>query len=96
MDQRSDAFIVLPGGIGTYEEAMEILCMRQLHLTDKPLVFINTQGFYEGLHAIFEGMVDLKFAKPDILDMYAMVPDPHSALDYLFNYVPQPPDKKWL
>ena len=96
MDQRSDAFIVLPGGIGTYEEAMEILCMRQLHLTNKPLVFINTQGFYEGLHAIFEGMVDLKFAKPNILDMYAMVPDPHSALDYLFNYVPQPSDKKWL
>jgi len=46
MDQRSDAFIVLPGGIGTYEEAMEILCMRQLHLTDKPLGFINTQGFF--------------------------------------------------
>ena len=96
MDKRSDAFIVLPGGIGTLEEAMEILSMRQLRLTDKPLVFINTQGFYEGLRATFEEMVDLKFAKPNIMDMYEMVPDPHSALDYLLSYTPQPPDKKLL
>lgn len=96
MDKRSDAFIVLPGGIGTLEEAMEILSMRQLRLTDKPLVFINTQGFYEGLLATFEEMVDLKFAKPNIMDMYGMVPDPQSALDYLLSYVLQAPDKKWL
>ena len=87
MDKRSDAFIVLPGGIGTLEEAMEILSMRQLRLTDKPLVFINTQGFYEGLRAIFEEMVDLKFAKPNIMDMYAMVPNPQSALEYLRSYI---------
>ncbi|MBT6958483.1 MAG: LOG family protein, partial [Opitutae bacterium] len=96
MDKRSDAFIVLPGGIGTLEEAMEILSMRQLRITDKPLVFINTQGFYEGLLATFEEMVDLKFAKPNIMDMYRMVPDPKSALDYLLNYVSHEPDKKWL
>ena len=86
MDQRSNAFIVLPGGLGTLEEAMEILSMRQLHLSDKPLVFINTQGYYEGLQSIFEEMVKLNFAKPNILDMYGMAPDPHSALEYLFNH----------
>jgi uncharacterized protein (TIGR00730 family) len=86
MDQRSDAFIVLPGGIGTLEEAMEILSMRQLRLTDKPLVFINTQGFYNGLLATFEEMVDLQFAKPNIMNMYKMVADPQSALDYLFSH----------
>jgi len=59
--------------------------MRQLRLTDKPLVFINTQGFYDGLCATFDEMVDLKFTKPSIKDMYAMVPDPKSALDYLFT-----------
>jgi cytokinin riboside 5'-monophosphate phosphoribohydrolase len=93
MDKRSDAFIVLPGGIGTLEEAMEILCMRQLCLTDKPLVFINTQGFYEGLRATFEGMVELKFAKPNVMDIYTMVPDPKSGLDYLLSYAPQAPEK---
>ena len=89
MDKRSDAFIVLPGGIGTLEEAMEILSMRQLRLTDKPLVFINTQGFYEGLCGIFEEMVALKFAKPNVMDMYAMVPNPQSALEYLLSYIPR-------
>ena len=89
MDKRSDAFIVLPGGIGTLEEAMEILSMRQLRLTDKPLVFINTQGFYEGLRATFEEMVHLKFIKPNVMDMYAMVPNPQSALEYLLGYMPR-------
>ena len=88
MDKKSDAFIVLPGGIGTLEEAMEILSMRQLGLTDKPLIFINTQGFYERLCTVFEEMVGLKFAKPNIMDMCEMVPDPQSALDYLIDYVP--------
>mgnify|MGYP006423154181 CR=1 FL=1 len=90
MDERSDAFIVLPGGIGTLEEAMEILSMRQLRLTDKPLVFVNTQGFYDGLRATFEEMVSLKFAKPEILEMYAMVPDPLGAMEYLVNYNSHP------
>jgi cytokinin riboside 5'-monophosphate phosphoribohydrolase len=93
MDQRSDAFIVLPGGIGTLEEAMEILSMRQLGLTDKPLVFINTHGFYEGLRATFVDMVKMRFAKPNILDMYKTVLDPKSALDYLISYLPQSTDK---
>jgi cytokinin riboside 5'-monophosphate phosphoribohydrolase len=93
MDKKSDAFIVLPGGIGTLEEAMEILSMRQLSLTDKPLVFINTQGFYEGLRANFKEMVSLKFVKPNVMNMYAMVPDPKSALDYLFSYAQQAQDK---
>jgi cytokinin riboside 5'-monophosphate phosphoribohydrolase len=86
MDQRSDAFIVLPGGIGTLEEAMEILSMRQLRLTDKPLVFINTKGFYDGLFKNFEEMVELKFAKPNILDMYTKASDPKNAMEYLFNH----------
>ena len=96
MDQRSDAFIVLPGGIGTLEEAMEILSMRQLRLTDKPLVFINTQGFYDGLRATFEEMVELKFAKANIKDMYEIVADPQSALEYVLSYEPGKTDNKWL
>ncbi len=96
MEQKSDAFIVLPGGIGTLEEAVEILSMRCLRLTDKPLVFVNALGFYDGLLATFEQMVDLKFAKPNIMGMYQTVSDPQSALDYLFSYVPQPLDEKWL
>ena len=96
MDQRSDAFIVLPGGIGTFEEAMEILSMRQLQLTDKPLIFINTQGFYEELISVFEKMIGLRFAKPNIIDMYKVASDPESALDYALSYFSRSPDNEWL
>ncbi len=87
MDERSDAFIVLPGGVGTLEEAIEILSMRQLKLTDKPLVFINTQGFYDKLNETFDAMIGQNFAKENIRNMYAMTPDPASALKYVQNYL---------
>ena len=96
MDQRSDAFIVLPGGMGTLEEAIEILSMRQLNLTDKPIIFINTQGFYEELISVFEKMIGLRFAKPNIIDMYKVASDPESDLDYALSYFPRSPDNEWL
>ena len=86
MDERSDAFIVLPGGIGTLEETMEILSMRQLKLTDKPLVFISSEGFYDNLKETFDVMIEKKFAKKSIRNMFAMTPDPKTALEYIFNY----------
>lgn len=85
MGERSDAFIVLPGGIGTLEEAMEILSMRQLKLSGKPLVFVNTDGFYDKLNETFSSMIEKKFAKENIREMFAMAPDPQSALEYIFN-----------
>jgi len=86
MDERSDAFIVLPGGMGTLEEAMEILSMRQLKLTDKPLVFINSQGYYDNLKKTFDVMIEQRFAKENIRKMFAMTPDPITALEYILNY----------
>jgi cytokinin riboside 5'-monophosphate phosphoribohydrolase len=86
MDERSDAFIVLPGGIGTLEEAIEILSMRQLKLSDKPLVFINAGGFYDKLNDTFTSMIDLGFAKENIRSIYAMIPDPFSALEYILSF----------
>ena len=86
MDERSDAFIVLPGGIGTLEETMEILSMRQLKLTNKPLVFISTGGFYDKLNETFASMIEKKFAKENIRNMFEMKSDPKGALEYIFSY----------
>jgi len=96
MDQKSDAFITLPGGIGTMEEAMEILSMKQLKLTPKPLVFINTCNFFDGLIANLQEMVDLKFAKKETLELFAVEPGPEEALDYILNYKPPQISNKWL
>jgi len=86
MDERSDAFIVLPGGVGTLEEAMEIVSMKQLCLTDKPLAFINTNKFYDGFVSNLKKMVELKFTKASTLDLFAVCLDPESALDFVLAY----------
>ena len=86
MDERSDAFIALPGGIGTLEEAIEIMSMKQLGLTDKPLVFVNTNNFYDGLISNLRKMVNLKFVKSSTLETFAVCPDPSSALEFIFSY----------
>lgn len=96
MDERSDAFIVLPGGVGTLEEAMEIFSLIQLKQTTKPLVFINTSGFYEGIVRHFERLVDLKFAKKETLKMYAMVDTPAEAMEFIENFRPPELHSKWI
>ncbi len=86
LDKRSDGFIVLPGGIGTLEEAMEILSLRQLKQTDRPLVFVNTEGFYDGLLSHLKEIVALNFAKKNTLDLFGVAADPQGALDYIMNF----------
>ena len=96
MDVRSDAFIVLPGGVGTLEEAMEIFSLVQLKLTVKPLVFINTEGFYDGIIRHFEQLVELKFAKEETLKMYALVNTPEEAMEFIENFKPPEVHSKWI
>ncbi|MFZ2955598.1 MAG: TIGR00730 family Rossman fold protein [Candidatus Ozemobacteraceae bacterium] len=47
MEERAGAFIVLPGGFGTFDELFEIIALKQLRLHDKPIVLVNVNGFYE-------------------------------------------------
>ncbi len=53
MEYQSEAFIALPGGFGTLEEVMEILTLKQLQAHNKPVIFINTNGFYDNLLGFF-------------------------------------------
>ena len=96
MDERSDAFIVLPGGIGTLEEATEIISMKQLGLTEKPIVFINTNKFYDAFILNLKRMVELKFAKQSTLNLFNIQPDPLSALEFMIASQPQKTNSKWL
>jgi uncharacterized protein (TIGR00730 family) len=68
MDARSDAFLVLPGGIGTLEELFEIWTTRVLGLHDRPLVLLDPWGLYEPLRALVTGMYDAGFTRPDVFD----------------------------
>ncbi|GAA4926769.1 uncharacterized protein (TIGR00730 family) [Nonomuraea thailandensis] len=68
MDARSDAFLVLPGGIGTLEELFEIWTARVLGIHDRPLVLLDPWGLYAPLRKLVEGMYDEGFTRPDVFD----------------------------
>lgn len=88
MEGRSDAFIALPGGFGTLEEAIEILSLKQLGLHAMPVAFINTCGFYGPLIDLFERMYADRFAKIAFRMLYAITDGAAGALDYIENYRP--------
>ena len=58
MFEQSDAFVVLPGGVGTLEEAIEMMSWRRLEVHRKPIVFHCPGGFWDPLHALFQHTVD--------------------------------------
>lgn len=65
MFERSDSFVVLPGGIGTLEEIVELLSWQRLGLHDKPVVFYNPRGFWDPLFELFHHTIREKLSPPD-------------------------------
>lgn len=68
MDARSDAFLVLPGGIGTLEELFEIWTARVIGLHDRPLVILDPWGLYAPLRQLLEDMYEAGFTRPETYD----------------------------
>jgi uncharacterized protein (TIGR00730 family) len=73
MYERSDAFVILPGGIGTLEEVVELLSWRRLELHEKPVVFWNPDGFWAPLFALFQHTVDENLTPPAFMDAWVSV-----------------------
>ncbi|HJQ57127.1 MAG TPA: TIGR00730 family Rossman fold protein [Vineibacter sp.] len=73
MFERSDAFVVLPGGVGTLEELFEILSWRTLALHGKPMVVVEVDGYWEPLRALIERCVTTGFARPALRDYIRFV-----------------------
>lgn len=95
MENKSEAFIALPGGFGTLEEVMEILTLKQLQIHNKPVIFINTNGFYNRLLDFFDTIYRESFAKRVYENLYSIVPDAESAITVLLNYKPVELESKW-
>jgi uncharacterized protein (TIGR00730 family) len=83
MDARSDAFLVLPGGIGTLEELFEIWTARVLGIHDRPLVILDPWGLYAPLRALVEGMYDQGFTRAGVFDAIAWTTSVTEALDHV-------------
>ena len=83
MDAKSDAFLVLPGGIGTLEELFEIWTTRVLGAHDRPLVLLDPWGLYEPLRALVQGMYDAGFTRPDAFDAISWTTTVQDAFEML-------------
>ncbi|WP_432573744.1 LOG family protein [Kineococcus sp. SYSU DK005] len=83
MDARADAFIVLPGGLGTLEELFEIWVARTIGLHTKPMAVLDLDGHYAGLRTWLEGLVERRFARPLVFEVVHWTDDPADALDHL-------------
>jgi len=73
MFERSDAFVVLPGGIGTLEEVVELLSWRRLDLHAKPVVFYNPDGFWQPLFDLFQHTVDARLTPAAFMNAWTAV-----------------------
>lgn len=72
MEERASAFLALPGGIGTLEELTEIMTLRYINRTDKPVIIFNQGGYYEELLRFFERMTRERFKSPGMQSLYAV------------------------
>jgi uncharacterized protein (TIGR00730 family) len=83
MDRRSDAFLVLPGGLGTLEELFEIWSSRVLGLHDKPVAILDPYGLYDPLRELMSHLLEQGFARPRIFDAIGWATSVPAAFDHL-------------
>jgi uncharacterized protein (TIGR00730 family) len=95
MADLADAFIALPGGIGTFEEWFEAVTWTQLGLHRKPCGLLNTRGFYDGLIGFMEHAWTEGFIKPETRAVVRYDADPRALLDAL-DHVTLPVVPAWL
>lgn len=73
MVERSDAFVILPGGLGTLDETFEIITWKQLGLHDKPIVIADIDGYWQPLVRLIDNVVEGGFADPSVRDLATVV-----------------------
>jgi uncharacterized protein (TIGR00730 family) len=95
MDERGDAFVALPGGIGTLEEVLEALTLKQLGYHGKAIAVLDLDGFFDPLWTQFQQGIDAGFIKPEFLDLWYPAPDVDALLRYLESYEPHGYGPKW-
>ena len=89
LDEMSDAFIVSPGGIGTFDEFFEILTLKQLGRHNKAIVIFNVNGCFDNMLKMMQVLVDQKFITEDCRELYKVTNTVEETLDYIENYDPK-------
>jgi len=92
----SDAFIAMPGGIGTLDEIFEAMSWNQLEIMDKPIALLNTAGFYNDLVKFLDHVTHQKFVRPEHRNNLIVHEDPATLIAGIRNHVNQKVDSKWI
>jgi len=98
MVDRSDGFVVLPGGLGTMDEFFEVVTWKQLHLHGKPIVLVNIDGYWDPLLKLYDHMVDSGFCRPECRELIRVVDAVDGVMAALSSNgdTALPVESKWL
>lgn len=88
MEDDCDAFIITPGGIGTFEEFFEVLTLKQLGRHSKAIAVFNIENYYDGLEEFMKQVYERKFINFKCYEMYSYFDTADEIIDYLENYKP--------
>jgi uncharacterized protein (TIGR00730 family) len=97
MFERADAFAILPGGLGTLDEAIECMTWKQLRLHDKPIVLVDVEGYWQPLLKLIDHAIATGFARAKIRDALTVVSSPEEMIAALQSapepHVPPMPER---
>jgi hypothetical protein len=97
MEKLSDAFIAMPGGIGTLDELFEVMSWNQLEMINKPLALFNVKDYWGGMLRFLDHSVNQRFVKPEHRANLIVESDAEQLLSELRNYKPLKVDGgKWI
>ena len=86
LEDKADAFVAVPGGIGTFDELFEILTLKQLGRHSKPVALLNLRGYFDPLLAMLEKAMADGFMKEECRSLWAAFDNAGDLLDYLVGY----------
>lgn len=88
MEDRADAFIIAPGGIGTFEEFFEVFTLKQLGRHNKAIAIFNVDGYYDSMFDMLANAINENFLREACSMLYKVFDDADEMLDYIENYKP--------
>lgn len=88
MEDHADAFVIVPGGVGTFDEFFEILTLKQLGRHQKPIIIYNLFGYYDKLLEFLKVSVAENFVSDVSLGLFEVISDERDLISYLNDYKP--------
>ncbi|NQV56455.1 MAG: LOG family protein, partial [Rhodospirillales bacterium] len=86
---RADAFVILPGGLGTLDECMEIITWKQLRQHAKPIIILDVAGYWKSLHALVDDVINAGFAHEKVRELFTTVSNVADVFDAIRD-APEP------